>query len=385
METGAPNGESRGNLRQLTGLFLQLGTIAVGGPAAHVALMQREVVNRRKWLTNEQFLDLLGASQLIPGPNSTEMAIHIGYHCAGWMGLLIAGLCFILPATLIVMAIAWLYVTYGTLPAVQGILYGLKPVIIAIVLQATVQLGRSALKSTQLWVWMLVSLLLAMTGVPEWVILLGSGLIYTVWRKINPMKLKGILLWPLLSQLPVATGVASSASVSLAALTGSFVKAGALLFGSGYVLVAFLQTELVERHGWLTTQQLADAIAVGQITPGPVFTTATFIGYVLQGPAGAFWATVGIFAPAFVFVALTAPWVHALRDRPTAGFFLDGVNVAAVALILVAVLRLFHTAVVDVPTLLMLIASVVLLLKYNMNSAWLCLAGAIFGLLLAAV
>lgn len=369
-----------GSLTELAGLFLQLGTIAVGGPAAHIALMQREIVGRRGWLSNEEFLDLLGASQLIPGPNSTEMAIHIGYQRAGWWGLLLAGICFILPAALIVTAIAWLYVTYGSLPAVQGVLYGLKPVILAIVLQATVQLGRSALKDTSLMIWMGLSLLLANLNVPEWIILLGAGVLYVIYQRFNTSTSK-MAYWPFLLINGPVTGVSAVSAVNLDTLTWFFVKVGSVLFGSGYVLLAFLQSDLVERYGWLTQQQLMDAIAVGQITPGPVFTTATFIGYLLLGPSGAFWATVGIFAPAFIFVAITAPMVRVLRANPTAGFFLDGVNAAAVALMIQVVFPLFQSAVMDLPTLLLFGVSIILLLKYNFNSAWLCLAGVALGLI----
>lgn len=324
-------------LGELARLFLKLGTIAFGGPAAHIAMMEDEVVRRRRWLTREQFLDYLGATNLIPGPNSTELAIHVGHARAGWRGLLVAGACFILPAALIVAAIAWAYVKYGTLPQGEAILRGVKPVVIAVVFQAMWRLGRSAVKSPTLAAVALTATVAAALGAP----------------------------------------------FGLLPLFAVFAKIGAVLFGSGYVLLVFLRADLVERLHWLSEQQLLDAVAVGQVTPGPVFTTATFVGYVLGGGPGAAVATLGIFLPAFVFVALSGPLIPRLRRSPTAGAVLDGVNVASLALMVVVTWHLARSALVDGGTVTLALLSAVLLLWRRVNSAWLVLGGAMAGLLLS--
>jgi len=352
----------RATLAELAGLFLKLGTIAFGGPAAHIAMMEDEVVRRRQWLTHEEFLDLLGATNLIPGPNSTELAIHIGHRRAGWAGLLVAGTCFILPAFLIVTACAWAYVEFGKLPQAAGLLYGVKPVIIAVVVQALWGLGRKAVKNWALGVLGATAVALSFLGVNELIVLFGIGIL------------------PLLGHLR-KTALAVE-PFSLWALGLFFVKVGAVLFGSGYVLLAFLRADLVERWGWLTEQQLLDAIAVGQVTPGPVFTTATFVGYLLAGKTGAVVATVGIFLPAFVFVAISGPLVPRLRRSPLAGAFLDGVNVASLALMVVVTWHLGRTAILDVPTILLTAVSTTLLFRWRVNSAWLVLGGAVIGTLL---
>ena len=292
------------SLSELAVLFLKLGTIAFGGPAAHIAMMEDEVVRRRRWMTREEFLDLLGATNLIPGPNSTEMAIHIGHRRAGWKGLVVAGTSFILPAMLIVMGFAWAYVRYGSVPQVKGVLYGVKPVIIVIVLQALWSLGRTALKTKLLAGIGIAGVILTFLGVHELLVLLGGGLIVMAVRLIGAHKGQPsfrslISASPLIVFLQTGT---ATASFSLAMLFLFFLKVGAVLYGSGYVLLAFIRADLVDRWHWLTESQLLDAVAVGQVTPGPVFTTATFIGYVLGGTKGAVIATVGIFLPAFVFI-----------------------------------------------------------------------------------
>jgi chromate transporter len=361
-------------LAEVAWLFLKLGTIAFGGPAAHIAMMEDEVVRRRGWLTHEAFLDLLGATNLIPGPNSTEMAIFIGHRRAGWPGLLVAGVCFILPAAVSVTVIAWAYVRYGKLPQAEGLLYGIKPVIIAVVVQALWGLGRKAVKNTWLAALALAGAILAFIGVHELMILLATGIVAGVFSRRRPV-LHGFT--PLL-----AFGVpAASAAVpfSMGALFLFFLKVGSVLFGSGYVLLAFLRADLVERWHWLTESQLLDAIAVGQFTPGPVFTTATFIGYLLGNVHGAVVATVGIFLPAFVFVALSGPFVPRLRASPVAGAVLDGVNVASLALMAVVTFHLGAAALVDWGTILLALLSAVLLLRYRINSAWLVLGGAVIG------
>jgi chromate transporter len=389
-QAGRPTQENRQKtpLRQLAVLFLKLGTIAFGGPAAHIAMMEDEVVRRRRWMTHEEFLDLVGATNLIPGPNSTEMAIHIGHRRAGWKGLVVAGASFILPAVLIVTGFAWAYVRYGSISQVKDVLYGIKPVIIAIVLQALWSLGRAAMKSKFLALIGISGIILTFFGLHELFVLLGGGLIVVavqlIVRAIKGQQslLSLISASPLILFLPAGTTSAATASFSLALLFLFFLKVGAVLYGSGYVLLAFIRADLVERWHWLTESQLLDAIAVGQVTPGPVFTTATFIGYVLGGTKGATVATVGIFLPAFVFVAASGPLVPRIRRSPTAGAFLDGVNAAALALMVVVTYQLGRAAIVDFTTIGLALISAVILFRFRVNSVWLVLGGAIAGWLL---
>jgi chromate transporter len=381
--------QSRASLGELAFLFLRLGTTAFGGPAAHIAMMEDEVVRRRRWLSHEKFLDLLGATNLIPGPNSTELAIHIGHRQAGRAGLVVAGTCFILPAMLIVTAFAWAYVRYGALPQTQWVLYGVKPVIIAVVLQALWGLGRSAAKTRFLAAVGLTAILLSFLRVNELLVLFGSGLVVALSRWVIALrKRRGswsaafFFVTPFASIIQATTvAEAGAAPFGLWPLFLFFLKVGSVLFGSGYVLLAFLRGDLVERWHWLTNAQLLDAIAVGQVTPGPVFTTATFIGYVLAGPKGAAVATLGIFLPAFVFVAISGPLVPRMRRSPTAGAFLDGVNVASLALMIVVTFELGRSALIDTLTVVLALASAVLLIRYKVNSAWLVLGGALIGFL----
>lgn len=394
---------ARTSLGELAALFLRLGATAFGGPAAHVAMMEDEVVRRRAWLDREQFVDYLGATNLIPGPNSTELAIHIGHARAGWPGLVVAGTAFILPAALIVGALAWAYVRYGALPETAGLLYGIKPVVIAVVLQALWSLGRSAVKSPSLALVGAVAAAAVTLGAHELLVLAGAAAAMTVGRGLRAAgpgrgasalaTLSAAAAEPARPTPPVAPSAAlaagafaaatSAAPFGLPALFAVFVKIGAVLFGSGYVLLAFLRADLVERLGWLTERQLLDAVAVGQVTPGPVFTTATFVGYLLGGPAGAAVATLGIFLPAFVFVALSGPLVPRLRRSPTAGAALDGVNVASLALMAVVAAQLARTALVDPLTDALAAASALLLVRFRVNSAWLVLGGAAIGLSVA--
>jgi chromate transporter len=376
-------------LRHLALLFLKLGVIAFGGPAAHIAMMEDEVVRRRRWLSRDEFLDLLGATNLIPGPNSTEMAIHIGHRQAGWKGLLVAGSFFILPAALIVTAFAWAYVRYGSLPQTTAILYGVKPVIIAIVLQALWGLGTTALKNSLLVLVGAAGIVLGFLGVHELVIIFGGGVVVGCVRLLMQFGRRGQHFLSLIQSAPLAflaqvttTAGATAASFGLWPLFLFFLKVGSVLFGSGYVLLAFLRADLVERWHWLTEGQLLDAIAVGQMTPGPVFTTATFIGYILGGTAGAIVATAGIFLPAFFFVAVSGPLVPRLRESETAGAFLDGVNATSLSLMAVVTWQLGRAALVDWLAVALLTASLVLLVRYHLNSAWLVLGGAIIGFLL---
>jgi chromate transporter len=367
----------RASKRDIAGVFLRLGTIAFGGPAAHVAMMEEEVVVRRQWLTRQEFLDYLGATNLIPGPNSTELAIHIGHLCGGPIGLVIAGLCFILPAASIVAVIAYLYVRFGQLPIATGVLYTLKPVVIAIVVQALVRLSRTAVKSRMLAVTGIAAVVATVLGVNELVVLIAAGIVMAATVRPPRATMTAPVLLP-----ATVTAIAATGPASLLAIFGLFVKTGAVLFGSGYVLLAFLRADFVDRLHWLTDRQLLDAIVVGQITPGPVFTTATFVGYVIAGGRGAAVATVGIFLPAFVFVAASGPLIPRLRRSPAAGAALDGVTVASLALMAVVTWQLGRAALPGVVTWTIAIASLVLLLRYRVNSAWLVGAGLIGGLVI---
>ena len=370
------------SLLELALLFLRLGTIAFGGPAAHIAMMEDEVVRRRRWMTHQEFLDLLGATNLIPGPNSTEMAIHIGHRRGGWLGLIVAGASFILPAVLIVMVIAWAYVRYGSLPHVTGILYGIKPVIIAIVVQALWPLGKTSIKTKFLAIVAVVAAILTFLGTHELLVLLGAGVIVGIWRLVRHSG--GRTLSSLLSTTPLAVFLSSSATSTFGLwwLFLFFLKVGSVLYGSGYVLLAFIRADLVERWHWLTESQLLDAIVVGQVTPGPVFTTATFVGYVLAGPKGALVATVGIFLPAFFFVAVSGPMVPRIRRSPTAGAFLDGVNAGALALMVVVTFQLGRAALIDFPTIALSLLSAIVLFCFRVNSVWLIIGGALAGWIL---
>jgi chromate transporter len=359
-------------LKELARLFLRLGFTAFGGPAVHIAMMEDEVVRRRNWLTPSEFLDLVGAVNLIPGPNSTELAIHIGHRRHAWPGLIVAGVCFILPAMLIVMAIAWFYVRFGKLPVTQAIFYGIKPAIIAVIAQALYRLGGAALKTRTLAVICLASAGAVFAGANELLVLFLAGL-FTMGSKNAPAAILPVPLLGVISSAPKAFG--------LTPLFLFFLKTGSVLFGSGYVLLAFLRADLVERWHWLTESQLLDAIAVGQVTPGPVFTTATFIGYILGGWSGALVATAGIFLPAFFFVAISGPLVPRIRKSRFAGAFLDGVNVASLALMAVVTVQLARSALVDWITIGLALVSTVLLLVWKLNSVWLVAGGAVVGLL----
>jgi chromate transporter len=366
-------------------LFLKLGTIAVGGPAAHIAMMEDEVVRRRHWLSHEEFLDYLGATNLIPGPNSTELAIHIGYARAGWPGLIVAGTCFILPAALIVGSLAWGYVRFGTLPVASGLLYGIKPVVIAVVLQALWGLGHTAIKTRALAALAIVAVVAAAVGVNELVILFGAGAVMVAARTFTaPQEERPHGASFIAASLPAIPATLAT-PFGLWPLFGVFLKIGSVLFGSGYVLLAFLRADFVERLHWLSDKQLLDAIAVGQVTPGPVFTTATFIGYVLGGGAGAVIATVGIFLPAFVFVALSGLLLSRIRRSRAARAALDGVNVASLALMAVVTVQLARAAIVDWITLVVAVAGAVLLFRWRINSAWLVLAAAALGVIVTAL
>lgn len=376
---------TRGRLKELAGLFLKLGATAFGGPAAHIAMMENEVVRRRGWMSREEFLDLLGATNLLPGPNSTKMSLFVGHARAGLAGLLVAGLSFVLPATAIVLAFAWAYVRFGALPAMPHFFEGIKPVVLALVATALVSLGRTALKS-RFQLALGAAAVIAAFFVHEFLLLLVAGcvsLFVSVARgeaaqphapsKKSPSSLS------FFSPLLFSSSAAISSSFSLSGLFFFFLKTGAILFGSGYVLLAFLKNDVVERWHWLTSAQLLDAVAVGQFTPGPLSSTATFIGYVLAGPAGAAVATAGIFLPAFAFVAVCGPFVPRLRASRPVGAFLDGVNVGALALMAAVTLQLARPSLVDVPTAALFLASAAVLAVFRINAAWLVLAGGLLG------
>jgi chromate transporter len=379
--TGTPVQE--GNLREVAGLFTKLGFIAFGGPAAHIAMMHDEVVVRRKWVSEEEFLDLLGATNLIPGPNSTEMTMHLGLHRAGWRGLIVAGTCFILPAMLIVLAFAWAYARFGNLPQVQWLLYGVTPVIIAVVVQALWSLARKAARNGWLIGLGLIAFALYLVGLGEIPLLFGAGALYMLFRNAGRLLGRGASA---LIPVPIALLAQGVQMPALATPSGLltlflvFLKIGSVLYGSGYVLLAFLQGDFVERLGWISSQQLIDAVAVGQFTPGPVFTTATFIGYLVGSWWGAVLATVGIFLPGFVFVALVNPIIPRLRASPWFGSLLDGVNVAALALMAAVTLELGGAALVDAFTALLAAIAAVLLLRFQLNSVWLVLGGGMAGI-----
>ena len=370
-------------LTELAALFLKLGVTAFGGPAAHIAMMHDEAVKRRKWLSEQKFLDLVGATNLIPGPNSTEMAIHIGFLRAGWPGLVVAGFCFIVPAMLIVLALAGVYVRFGATPQAEGLLYGIKPVVISIIVQALWRLGRKAVKGPLTLGAGCIVLVLYLAGIHEIALLFAGGLI--VMLGANYRRLRGRGVGALL--IPVGgAGALSQVSIpfSLPLLFVTFLKIGSVLYGSGYVLLAFPRADFVVRFGWLTDRQLLDAIAIGQVTPGPVFTTATFIGYLLGGAPGALLATLGIFLPSFVFVAVSSPFIPRIRHSAWASGLLDGVNVASLGLMAAVTGQLGRTSLTDPLTVMIALISLGSLIRSKVNSTWLIVGGAIVGFLVRA-
>jgi chromate transporter len=378
--TGGAAPSGRAAVAEVVRVFLRLGVTAFGGPAAHIAMMRDELVRRRRWVTDERFLDLLGMTNLIPGPNSTEMAIHLGYVRGGWAGLLLGGACFIVPAMLIVLALAWLYVRYGALPAASWLLYGVIPVIIAIIVQAIWGLGRAALKGPLLAAVGVAVLGLALAGGNELALLFGGGALVVLVRLGRRLTATAALA-AVLGAPAAALGQGTlAAGAGLATLALTFLKIGAVLYGSGYVLIAFLRNDFVHRLGWLTDRQLLDAVAIGQVTPGPVFTTATFVGYRVAGVPGALLSTVAIFLPSFVFVALSHPLLPRVRGSAAAGAFLDGVNVAALGLMAAVTWQLGRSAIVDGFTAALALIAAGLLLRTRVNSAWLVAGGAAAGL-----
>ncbi|MBI2822477.1 MAG: chromate efflux transporter [Acidobacteria bacterium] len=382
-------------LREIALVFLKLGIIGFGGPAAHIAMMEEEVVVRRRWLTRERFLDLLGTTNLIPGPNSTEMAIHIGYLRAGWAGLVIAGATFILPAVGVTSTLAWLYVRWGSLPQAAPFLSGVKPVVVIIIFGAVWRLGKTAFRG---WRRLLIGLLVvsaSLLGVDEILALLGGGFLgsaflHALRREAGPTTarhksntiLLALVTWsvqPLTQVAAVTTGALGVASVSLWKLGLFFLKVGAVLYGSGYVLVAFLEGGLVQQYGWLSRQQLLDAVAIGQFTPGPVLSTATFIGYLLADWPGAAVATVGIFLPSFLFVAALGPLLLRARRSPLTSSFLDAVNASSVALMAAVVIKLIPETLTSWQALLIALLAGGASIYRPINAAWIVIGGAVLG------
>ncbi len=374
-------------LRELAIVFAKLGAIAFGGPAAHIAQIELEVVQRRGWLSREKLLDLLSISNLIPGPNSTELVIHVGLEQAGWQGAIVAGASFIIPAMLLVWGLAIAYVEYQTIPAIGWLLYGVKPVIIAIIAQALWKLGRSALKNIPTWSAGVLVLALYFLKINEIALMLGAGIVVSLVHNLTSFKKNkslSIFLFPFfLFPFPLASVASETYPKTWTAVFLSFLKIGSVLYGGGYVLLAFVQQEFVDRTHWLTSQQLLDAVAIGQFTPGPLFTTATFIGYLVAGNLGAIAGTIGIFLPAFILVPLINPFVAKLRKSPWTAGFLDGVNAASIGLMAAVAWELGRGTLIDVWTIIIAIASLVILLKFpKVNSAWLVIAGDAIGWLI---
>jgi chromate transporter len=403
-QTSPSKEQQENHLAEVATLFLRLGFTAFGGPAAHIAMMREEVVRRRKWISDERFVDLMSVTNLIPGPNSTELAIYLGFVRAGWPGLIVGGICFIGPAMLIVLALAWAYVAYGSLPQVDWLFYGIKTVVIAIIAAVLVGLCRTVLKG--IWPVVLAVLLLALylLGINTIALLFGGALLFGIIRWIErwlknrskarseinslllPFSLASIRgLWQNISSTKIGAGLVAVATVavpySLPLLFLTFLKIGGTLYGSGYVILAFLRPDFVVNLHWLTDRQLLDAVSIGQFTPGPVFTTATFIGFVVGGWQGALVATLGIFLPSFVFIAIIHPLATTLRRSPWTSTLLDGLNVAAVALMAGVLLQLGRSALFDVPTWIIALVAFAVLLRFKINSVWLILAGAAIGVL----
>lgn len=376
--------ENKAGLKDIAKLFLKLGVIGFGGPAAHITMMKEEVVEKKKWMDEQHFLDLIGATNLIPGPNSTEMAIHIGHEKAGWKGLIIAGLCFILPAVLITGIFAWIYKQYGQLPEVQNFVYGVKPAIIAVILDAIFPLAKKSIKSIELAVIGVLVLISSLLNFNEIYLLFGAGflaLLLTLIRNRGMTNRNSMFSFTFLQ----LTDSSSVLSVTNSHLFWIFLKIGAILYGSGYVLFAFLDTELVST-GLLTKHQLIDAIAVGQFTPGPVFSSVTFIGYQMNGWSGAAVSTVAIFLPSFLFVALLNPVVKLMRNSKLFSVFLDAVNVASVAVIIAICFEMAQSTITDWRTVLIALLSIAITFGYKkLNSAAVVLGGSILGYLLTLI
>ncbi|CAD0002317.1 chromate efflux transporter [Flavobacterium salmonis] len=375
--------EDKENLKEIAKLFLKLGIIGFGGPAVHIAMMQDEVVVKKKWLTQQHFLDLIGATNLIPGPNSTEMAIHIGQEKAGWKGLIVAGICFIFPAVIITGFFAWLYKEYGQIPEVEPFLYGIKPAIIAVILSAVFPLAKQSLKTIPLGIIGGVVLLLSLLNYNELFLMFGAGIMALIMYYLKQNPNKSINAFIPLTLFQVSThNLITASNLNLFLI---FLKIGAILYGSGYVLFAFLDAELVST-GLLSRTQLMDAIAVGQFTPGPVFSSVTFIGYQINGFSGAVLSTIAIFLPSFFFVALLNPLVKKMRNSAAFSVFLDAVNAASIAMIVSICLEMGKETITDWRTILITLLSIVILFNYKkINSAFIVFGGSLVGYILTII
>ncbi|MGH1362842.1 MAG: chromate efflux transporter [Calditrichia bacterium] len=376
----------KNKLTELAALFFKLGVIGFGGPAAHIAMMEEEVVTRRKWLTREHFLDLMGATNLIPGPNSTEMAIHVGYHRAGLAGLAVAGICFLIPAITLTFILAYFYVAYRSVPNIEPLLMGIKPAVILLIANAVFKLGKKALKSVPLAVLGAIIVVIALMGTNPFLVVVGGGLVgmllLSLWDNRQSPKAGYMLLAAPVESL---TDVATPAIITTVSVFFAFLKIGSILFGSGYVLIAFLETELVNNLGWLNAQELLDAVAIGQFTPGPVLSTATFVGYLVDGGWGAVAATLGIFLPSFVFVALLNPLVPKMRNSVWMGRFLDAVNVCALGLMAGITLKLAATTLVDWQSITIAVFGAIAVFWLKLSPLWIVAIGSIMGLLLSMI
>lgn len=378
-----------GKLTELVRLFAKLGLIAFGGPAAHIAMLEDEVVTRRKWLTHQHFLDLVGATNLIPGPNSTEMMMHIGYERAGWKGVFAAGGAFILPAALLTGLAAWFYVRFGTLPAVEPLLLGIKPAVLVIILSALWKLGRKAMKGWRLAVLAMVVASGVLAGYGEIACLLAGGVLGMLWLRAQGQASDSAERWiPLLfldgrTVAAASAATAAAATVSLWKLGWFFLKVGSILYGSGYVLIAFLEGGLVQDLGWITQAQLLDAVAIGQFTPGPVLSTATFIGYLIEGVPGAVVATIGIFLPAFLFVGILNPMIPRLRTSAWLSSFLDAINASALALMAAVTIDIGRQVLVTPESIIITILAAIAVFRFRLGSVWIVAGGAVLGYILS--
>ena len=367
----------KGSLKEIAQLFFKLGSIAFGGPAAHIAMMEDEVVTKRKWMSQAHFLDLVGATNLIPGPNSTEMTMHCGHERGGWKGLFVAGCCFIFPAVVITCVFAWLYEKYGQLPEVEPFIYGIKPAVIALIFMAAYRLGKKALKNIELAILGLITTIACLLGVNEIMALFGCGILGLLLFLLKGPRSNLQSFIPIIFLQALEPTKTENLKVFL-----TFLKVGAILYGSGYVLFAFLDAELVGK-GWLTQQALIDAIAVGQFTPGPILSTATFIGWQLGGLSGAALATIGIFLPSFLFVLILNPLIPKMRQSKYISVFLDAVNVAAVALIVAVCIEMSISTLTDWKTIIIMVTSFIVVFKFKkLNSMYIVLGGIIAGYLL---
>lgn len=369
--------KSKGKLKEIAALFLKLGTIAFGGPAAHIAMMEEEVVNKRRWMDRQHFLDLVGATNLIPGPNSTEMTMHCGHERAGIPGLFVAGVSFIIPAVIITGVFAWLYAAYGQLPSVEPFVFGIKPAVLAIIASAIIKLGKKALKGWELGILGALVLTVSILGVNEILALLLAGVLGAVYFYTKYKVTSGLntLIPFVLIQMPV-TAVTNISNIKV---FWTFLKVGAVLYGSGYVLFAYLDSELV-MNGWISRQLLIDAVAIGQFTPGPVLSTATFIGYQIGGIWGALAATIGIFLPSFLFILLLKPLIPKMRQSKLLGYFLDSVNIAAVAVMLAVLINMSITAITDWRAVTIAVISIITVFGFRkVNTVWIVVGGAILG------